>query len=225
MMHGVDVEQLRVAVYDGFRRSGRAPNLDELAAILDAGETAIRRGLEELAGARHLVLDASGNIVMAHPFAAVPLGFSVMGRNTLWWGGCCWDSFALGHLLPEEDGVLVATTCPGCGTAGAWTVDRNAPPTSNWVAHFLVPVAHMWDDVVHTCAHQRLFCSANCVDEWCRDTDNRRGYVMDVATLWRLASHWYDGRLDYGYVRREPTAAADYLREVGLVDAFWGTGD
>ena len=32
---------------------------------------------------------------MAHLFAAINLGFSVMGRNTLWWGGRCWDSFAL----------------------------------------------------------------------------------------------------------------------------------
>ena len=32
---------------------------------------------------------------MAHPFSTVPLGFSVMGNRTLWWGGCAWDSFAL----------------------------------------------------------------------------------------------------------------------------------
>src|ERR1019366_7332031 len=27
-----------------------------------------------------------------------------------------------------------------------------------------------------------------------------RGYVMDPGTLCRLAAHWYDGRLDRGYV-------------------------
>ena len=46
---------------------------------------------------------------MAHPFATIPLGFSVMGRATLWWGGCAWDAFALPHLLPDELAVLVAT--------------------------------------------------------------------------------------------------------------------
>ena len=40
-------------------------------------------------------IDDQGQIVMAHPFSAVPLGFSVMGARTLWWGGCAWDSFAL----------------------------------------------------------------------------------------------------------------------------------
>ena len=52
-------------------------------------------------------------------------------------------------------------------------------------------------------------------------SNNRRGYVLDLATLWRLAEHWYDGRLDRGYVRREPTAAADSLQSVGLTGAFW----
>jgi hypothetical protein len=45
---------------------------------------------------------------------------------------------------------------------------------------------------------------------------------MDLTTLWRLASHWYDGRLEYGYTRREPASAAEYLRGVGLAGSFWG---
>ena len=63
---------------------------------------------------------------MAHPFSAVPLGFSVMGARTLWWGGCAWDSFALPHLLPGEDEVLVATRCPACGLPHAWSVEPAA---------------------------------------------------------------------------------------------------
>jgi hypothetical protein len=47
----------------------------------------VRAGLAELARARHLVLDQADQIVMAHPFSAVPLGFAVMGGQTLWWGG------------------------------------------------------------------------------------------------------------------------------------------
>jgi hypothetical protein len=86
----------------------------------------------------------------------------------------------------------------------------------------MIPAADMWVDVVHTCAHQRLFCSPDCVDTWLEETGTDRGYVLDLATLWRLAAHWYDGRLDRGYVRRDPATAADYLRSVGLSGAFWG---
>ena len=219
----MDLEDLRLLVYDNFRRMGRVPSNDEMTTMLGVTEAEVIAGIKQLASQRHVALDTTDAIVMAHPFAAINLGFSVMGRDTLWWGGCCWDSFALPHLLADEPDVLVATQCPGCGLPNAWVVNRHEPPISDWVAHFLVPAAHVWDDVVHTCGNQRLFCSAQCVDEWLARTGNTRGYLMDVETLWNFASRWYEGRLERGYVRREPSEANDYFRSVGLVDPFWGT--
>ena len=75
----------------------------------------------------------------------------------------------------------------------AWNVGTDQAPAGDEVAHFLVPAAHMWDDVVHTCAHQRLFCAPGCVDQWLQATGNPKGYVMDLSTLWRFASDWYTG--------------------------------
>jgi Alkylmercury lyase len=219
----VDLEDLRLAVYGDFRQTGVAPGIAALADRFGDDEGEVRAALAELAGTRHVVLGDDGEIVMAHPFSQVPMGFSVMGSDTLWWGGCCWDSFALPHLLVDEPDVLVATRCPGCDRAGAWVVDRRRPPDGDWLAHFLVPVDHMWDDVVHTCANQRLFCSEACVRGWLERNRLGEGAVMDLATLWRLASRWYEGRLDRGYVRRDPVAAGEYLRSVGLVGPFWGT--
>jgi hypothetical protein len=218
----MDGEDLRLAVYGAFAGTGRVPSAGELAARLGVEASEVTAGLAELVRGRHLALGDRGEIVMAHPFSAVPLGFSVMGTRTLWWGGCAWDSFALPHLLPGDDEVLVATRCPACGRPHAWNVRRNGPPDGDQVAHFLVPAARMWDDVVHTCAHQRLFCSEDCVAAWLAATGSARGYLMDLGTLWRLAAHWYDGRLDRGYVRREPSQAAAYLRSVGLAGSFWG---
>ena len=57
---------------------------------------------------------------------------------------------------------------------------------------------------------------------WLERSGHRPGYLMDLSTLWRLASGWYAGRLERGYVRRDPSAAADYFRAVGLSGAFWG---
>ncbi|MGW0481851.1 organomercurial lyase [Nonomuraea sp. NPDC003214] len=234
----MDDEDVRVAVYAGFARTGRAPGVEELAATTGAGPGEVRRALRRLHGARALVLGDNGDsdsdegegegqgqggaIVMAHPFSSVPLGFSVMGRETLWWGGCAWDAFAVPHLLKDEPEVLVATRCPGCGTPHAWSVGRAAPPPGEQVAHFLVPVARMWDDVVRTCSNQRLFCSAGCVDGWLARTGLPRGYVMDVPALWRLARGWYDGRLERGYTRREPSEAAAHFAAAGLDGPFWG---
>src|SRR5689334_24654443 len=143
----MDIEDLRLAVYQEFAATGRAPDAGSLAARFGTGVSEVADGLADLARARHLALDGGGRIVMAHPFSAVPLGFSVMGARTLWWGGCAWDSFALPHLVPDEPEVLVATRCPSCCRALSWVVSRDAPPAGEELAHFLVPVARMWDDV------------------------------------------------------------------------------
>ena len=170
-------------VYRTFAQTGRPPTVEGLADEVAGETTEIRAALRQLARGRHLSLDVDDAIVMAHPFSAVPLGFSVMSNDTLWWGGCAWDSFALPHLLgellPGAAQVLVATTCPACNRPHAWSVDRGGPPDGEQVAHFLVPAAHMWEDVVHTCGHQRLFCSTSCVEAWLARTGNDRGYVME----------------------------------------------
>lgn len=218
----MDPHRLRVIVYRAFAEEGRPPGPVDLRRRWGMTRQELRAGLSELAAQRHLVLDADGNVVMAHPFSAVPLGFAVMGSRTLWWGGCAWDAFALPQLLPGEAEVLVATRCPACRRPHAWNVGTRTPPAGEQVAHFLVPVARMWDDVVHTCAQQRIFCSPDCVDGWLARTGNARGYVMTLETLWRLAEHWYDGCLDDDYVWRDPAAAADYFAAVGLTGPFWG---
>ncbi|MFD3941303.1 organomercurial lyase [Streptomyces sp. NPDC058579] len=217
-------ERVRLAVYHGFARTGGAPGVGELAGLTRLTGDQVRRELRGLHESRDLVLDPedADRVVMAHPFASVPLGFSVMGAHTLWWGGCAWDSFALPHLLQDEPDVLVATRCPACDTPHAWVVGREAPPAGGQVAHFLVPMARAWDDVVHTCAHQRLFCSGECVERWLRLSGEERGYVMGLGTLWRLARDWYSGRLQPGYTRRDPSSATAYFAEVGLHGAFWG---
>jgi hypothetical protein len=215
-------EALRVLVYRRFAASGVLGPLADIAAVAGLDETTVLASLRELAAQRHVVLDADDNVLMAHPFASIPLGFSVMGAHTLWWGGCAWDSFAMPHLLKSEPDVLVATRCPNCDRAHAWVVSSQQPPAGDQVAHFLTPVDRIWDDVVHSCAHQRLFCSPDCVQAWLISSGNEGGYTMDLATLWRLAEHWYEGRLDYGYRRRDPATASAYFRDVGLHGAFWG---
>lgn len=234
-------EAVRLAIYDSFVSRGRAPKVLELATTIVRSPASIRQSLLALHASRDIVLSESAlaafsassyvcdaeaaAIVMAHPFTSVPLGFSVMGRDVLWWGGCAWDSFALPHLIPDQAPMLVATRCPSCETPLAFDVGSVGPPTggpADAVAHFLIPTSHMWDDVVHTCGHQRIFCNERCVDSWLADSGNKKGYIMPIQQLWRLASGWYAGRLDAGYKRREPAQAKDYFRSVGLQGDFWG---
>ena len=179
-------------------------------------------GLATLAAGRHDALGPHGEITMAHPFTAVSAGLLGDGPGHLVVGRVRLGLVRLLHLLPDQGPMLVATTCPACDQAHAWRVDDRGLPIGDQIAHFLVPTARMWDDVVYTCANQRIFCSEACVTTWLDRSGRHRGYLMDLPTLWRLASGWYAGRLERGYVRREPSVAADYLRSVGLSGAFWG---
>jgi hypothetical protein len=218
-----EAETLRLRIYRQLAEEGRVDRLGILAADIGEDERETAELLGELEHDRHVVLDERGEVELAHPFATRDFGFSVKSDRTLWWGGCAWDSFAIPHLVPGAAPALVATTCPACGAAHAWVVGRDGPPRGDQVAHFLVPMAHVWDDVVHTCENQRIFCDEGCVEDWLRRTGSPRGDVFDLAALWRLASAWYDGRLDPGYRRREPAAAAAYFRDAGLTGPFWGS--
>ena len=198
------VERVRRAIYDTFASQGHPPSRQQVRDLAAVDEAQVNEAVAELAAQRHLALDQSGNVVMAHPFTTVNLGFSVMGERNLWWGGCAWDSFAIPNLVKDEPSVLVATTCPACRRPLAWTVTRAGPPEGPEVAHFLVPMHKVWNDVVYACSNQRLFCSKDCVQDWLASTGHAHGYIMDLATLRRLASGWYSGRLDSPYQRKDP---------------------
>ncbi len=214
------LKDVRFRIYEAFAKYGTPPTPEELERDTSLTISEIQPVLQELATTRNIVIDEHYRILMAHPFSSIPLGFSVMGTSTLWWGGCAWDSFALPNLLSTE--VVVATTCLNCSRAHSWRVDPDTPPQGQQIAHFLIPTSRMWDDVIHTCGNQRIFCDENCLKKWLEGSGNDRGYSMDLKTLWNLSRTWYEGRLNFEYERREPSAALDYFKSVGLSGEFWG---
>jgi hypothetical protein len=220
----VVLEDVRLAVYGSLADTGQLPDAGRLAEVA-GGHAHAAEAIVELARRRAWALGPDGAIVLAHPFATRSFGYSVMSSKTLWWGGCCWDAFAIPHLVPDCGPAIIAGSCPACDRPLVWRVDTSAPPHGPERAHFLVPAPRMWDDVIHTCSNQLLFCDDRCIDTWLDRTGNVEGYRMDLATLWRFAAKWYAGRLDRGYRRREPAQALSYFREVGLRGAFWGLPD
>jgi hypothetical protein len=214
------LKDVRFRIYEAFAKYGIPPTPEDLARDTSLTISEIQKVLQELATTRNIVIDEHYRILMAHPFSSIPLGFSVMGSGTLWWGGCAWDSFALPNLLSTE--VVVATTCMNCSQSHSWRVDPNTAPQGQQIAHFLIPTSRMWDDVIHTCGNQRIFCDEICLKKWLESSGNDHGYSMDLMTLWNLSRTWYEGRLNYEYERREPSAALDYFKSVGLSGEFWG---
>jgi hypothetical protein len=212
-------------VYRRLAEDAVAVTPGDVAAAFGGTPEAARDALRALHDAHLVVLDPGGEqIVMAHPWAAVPLGFVVASGTQKWWGGCAWDSFAIPMLAGRA--CLVATHCPGCGEPIALDVDPDRPPGRGarpLVAHLPVPVTRMWDDVVATCRSQLLFCGENHLADWLAATGTARGAVLDSGQLWRLATGWYAGRLTAGYRRRTPAEAAEFFAGINLTGDFWRT--
>jgi len=218
----LDLTEVRVHLYRRLADDAHAITAVELARHFEAAPDEAVAALRALHDAHLVVLDeARERIVMAHPWATAPMGFVVASAQQKWWGGCAWDSFAIPALVGAT--CLVATHCPGCGTPIALDVAPDEPPAGDQVAHLLVPVPRIWDDVVFTCSNQLLFCDDSHVDRWLRRTQRPRGAVLDLPTLWRLATGWYAGRLTPGYRRRNPEEAAAFFTTVGLTGDFWRT--
>jgi len=221
----IDLTQARLHVYRRFADDAAAATPAELAAAFGVTGAEALQALRDLDGAHLVVLDrARTRIVMAHPWSAGPIGFTVSSAVQKWWGGCAWDSFAIPALTGQD--CLVATHCPACGRPLALDVAPGEPPGPDagpLVAHLPVPALRMWDDVVDTCSRQRLFCSREHVTEWLARTGTDRGEVLDLTALWRLATGWYAGRLTPGYRRRTPDEAAAFFTSIGLTSDFWRT--
>lgn len=217
-----DPISIRHFVYRRFAEDAVASTVPEIAEALHITEREALTALQSLDTAHLLVLDAAREkIVMAHPWASHPMGFVVASHTQKWWGGCAWDSFAIPSLVGQS--CLVATHCPSCERPLALDVLPDQPPAKDLVAHLLVPVTRMWDDVVHTCSNQRLFCDEAHVRAWLAEHNLRKGAVLDLQTLWSLAIGWYAGRLSAEYRRRTPEEAAAFFTELGLTGHFWQT--
>ena len=112
----------------------------------------------------------------------------------------------------------------GCRRPLALLADPKAPPPEPYVAHFLVPAARWWDDVVRTCSTIRLACHLEHVEAWAAAAGERVGAVVDLPTMWRLGTVWYGDRLHDDHRRRTPEEAAAVLAELGLTGPFWDMG-
>lgn len=141
--------RLRGHLYRRVRESGVIPTRAELQEGL--GETAgeVDRTLEFLADAHVLVLDAAGEVRMAHPFSATRTPFRVRTPEGAYRANCAWDALAIPFLL-DTDG-RTRTSCAGSGTPIELAVtDGRVEPAGDAVVRFPVPARRFWDDIGFT---------------------------------------------------------------------------
>ena len=145
----LDIDRLRIHVYDVTLTSGRPPMISEMAAALETSEASVGEALIELSSRRVLVLQPHGEILMAPPFSAVPTQHSVKVGDRTFFANCCWDSLGIPAALHAEAEVF--SRCEQTLEPIHLRVGREGPVDPEpVVAHFAVPAARWWADLVYT---------------------------------------------------------------------------
>jgi hypothetical protein len=143
-----DIE-VRAAIYDYALREGRIPLASDVSAMLEMTTPDVEAAFARLAEAHVLVLQESGEILMANPFSAVPTPFVVEARGRTYWGNCIWDGLGIIAMLGEDGRVV--TSCPDCNEAIGVEVQGGELVSPNaGVVHFSVPAARWWDNIRYT---------------------------------------------------------------------------
>jgi hypothetical protein len=139
---------IRRLVYDGAIERCAIPNKGELTGATGGSTEAVDGALRELADAHMLVLQRdSGEVLMANPFSAVPTPFVVTIGARRWYANCIWDSMGLAAMLGSD--ARLDASCGCCGTALNMTMPRDCRDDDERVAHFAIPAARWWDDIVY----------------------------------------------------------------------------
>jgi hypothetical protein len=140
-----DDSAVRLRIYDDIVKSGEAPSIAKLARELTAPIDEVRASLRRMHDAHMLVLQPSGEILMANPFSAVPTPFITEAGNGRWFGNCIWDGLGILATLHADGRVL--TSCACCGDALSVSV-RSGEAAGEGIAHFALPARRWWDDIV-----------------------------------------------------------------------------
>ena len=143
-----DDAAVRAFVYDTTMRTGAPPSVEEIARGVDATATEAAESLQRLAAGRALVLQpASGEVLMANPFSAVPTPFPVESGGVRYYGNCIWDALGIPAVLKRD--AVIETSCADCGAAMRVRVERGAAAGEGLI-HFAIPARKWWNDIVFT---------------------------------------------------------------------------
>jgi len=139
--------QVRRLIYDGAIERSAIPSKSQLSATLAVPIEGVIRALVELTNAHQLVLQPeNGEVLMANPFSAVPTPFVVNVDAHSWYANCIWDAMGVAAMVGAD--ALLDASCGCCGSAMRLAIPTECRDDDRRVAHFAIPAAHWWDDIV-----------------------------------------------------------------------------
>jgi hypothetical protein len=141
--------RVKTAIYRWFADTAKAPAAPEIAVVLGEPLGTIRDSYRRLFQQRVLFLEQDGETIrMAPPFSGVPTQHQVRVGGRTYLANCSWDSLGIPAALHAE--ADVSSRCEQSLEPIHVRVGKSGPEPENIVAHFAVPAAKWWDDLVYT---------------------------------------------------------------------------
>ena len=141
---------VKLAVYTLTADTGTVPDSNQVAAHTAFSKSDVVASFARLHGKRLLVPEPNDpeRIRMAPPFSGIPTDFPVETRGRRYYANCVWDAYGVAAALhsnaviPAQDGYT--------GESLMLEVKDGQPVLQPYVAHFAVPAAQWWNNIVFT---------------------------------------------------------------------------
>jgi alkylmercury lyase-like protein len=149
MANGLDTT-VKLALYRMIAQTGTVPTSGETAYATGLSEDDIRAAFASLHAKRLLVPEPGdpSRIRMAPPFSGVATSFPVEARGKRYYANCVWDAFGIAAALHAD--AIIPASDSFSGEPLILEVRNGQPTAQPYVAHFAVPAAHWWDDIIYT---------------------------------------------------------------------------
>jgi hypothetical protein len=142
--------QVKLAIYEITAATGSVPTSLQVSRNMNIEENEVLATFGRL-HAKRLLLPEPGDphrIRMAPPFSGVPTGFPVEANGKGYYANCVWDAYGVAAAL-HRDAISHASD-GHTGEPLTLEVKNGEPILKSYVAHFAVPAAHWWDDLIFT---------------------------------------------------------------------------
>jgi hypothetical protein len=137
------------AIYQWMAETTKAPAAAEIAVVLNESPETVRDAYRRLFQKRVLFLEPDGETIrMAPPFSGVATQHRVRVGARSYFANCSWDSLGIPAALHRKADVY--SRCEQSLEPIHVRVGRGGPERERVVAHFAVPAAKWWADLVYT---------------------------------------------------------------------------
>ncbi len=141
---------VKMNIYQSIADTTRVPDVRQVAEAMALPAADVQRAFDSLAGQRLLVLEPGDRtrIRMAPPFSGIRTPMRVLVAGKSYYANCSWDALGVAAALGQD--ADVDAHCAHSGEPLPIRVRAGRVESPDCVAHFAVPAALWWQDIVYT---------------------------------------------------------------------------